>query len=429
MKWNNTLGIAVSTLSLLFISGALVTVRSDSAQQAPAAFATPTLNQNLGSQSVSNGMAEPSGDTFAVDQSVFEEEEGTDSGLGPVYNARSCVDCHQNPVTGGVSQVMELRAGHFDRRGNFVNPNVVINDGQTTVANRSLINDRAVCPQAQELLPPSEYVRTFRLSLNTLGDGFVEAIADSTLQTIAQQQPKLSGGRIAGEAIEVPVLEAPGQTRVGRFGWKDQHGSLLSFASDAYINEQGVSNRLSPTDTTTVCKTDTDTEDGPDSIGMADIDHFAQFMRGTQAPPADATIMATATAQAGQQLFSQIGCAICHVPSITTAPVGTAINGGAYAVPAGLGNMVIQPYSDFLLHNVGTGDGIQQNGPADTTFKLRTPPLWGLRTHTRLMHDGGSVTLADAINRHGGEASNVIRQFHWLSWRQQNEILTFLSGL
>ena len=255
-------------------------VRSDSALQAPAAFETPTMIQNPGSQSVSNGVAEPPGDTFAVDQSHFEEEEGLDTGVGPVYNARSCVDCHQNPVTGGVSQVTELRAGHFDRHGNFVNPTVVINDGQTTIANRSLINDRAVCPQAQELLPPSENVRTFRLSLNTLGDGFVEAIADTTLQAIAQQEPRLSQGNIAGEYIEVPILEAPGQTRIGRFGWKDQHGSLLSFASDAYINEQGITNRLSPTDTTSVCKTTADPEDVPDSIGMADIDHFCAIHPG-----------------------------------------------------------------------------------------------------------------------------------------------------
>ncbi|MGA8150977.1 MAG: di-heme oxidoredictase family protein [Terriglobales bacterium] len=429
MKWRNTLGIGLSTASLLFVSGALVTVRSDSAQQAPAAFATPTLNQNPGSQSVSNGMVEPSGDTFAMDQSSFEEEEGLDTGVGPVYNARSCVDCHQNPVTGGVGQVTELRAGHYDRFGHFVNPTIIINDGQSTITNRSLINDRAACPQAQELLPLTESVRTLRLSLNTLGDGFVEAIADTTLQTIAQQEPRLSGGRIGGEYIEVPILEAPGQTRVGRFGWKDQHGSLLSFASDAYINEQGVTNRLSPTDTTPVCKTTTDPEDGPDSIGMADIDHFAQFMRATQTPPVDATIMATPAAQAGQQLFSQIGCAICHVPAITTAPVGTVMNGGTYTVPAGLGNMVIQPYSDFLLHNVGTGDGIQQNGPVDTTFKLRTPPLWGLRTHTRLMHDGGSTSTFDAISRHGGEANYVIRQFRGLSRQQQSEIFTFLSAL
>ena len=130
----------------------------------------------------------------------------------------------------------------------------------------------------------------------------------------------------------MPLLEAPGQTRGGRFGWKNQQASLLSFAADAYLNEQGITTRLLSTDTTTVCKDPNipDPEDHPDAIGMADIDHFAAFMRGTNAPPVDSFLMATPDAQAGQQIFNSIGCATCHVPSITTAPVGTVINGGTF---------------------------------------------------------------------------------------------------
>jgi len=180
---------------------------------------------------------------------------------------------------------------------------------------------------------------------------------------------------------------------------------------------------------TTVCKTDSDPEDHNDGIGMADIDHFAQFIRATQAPPIDTTLMATSDAQAGQQIFTQVGCAICHVGSITTAPAGTVINGGSFTIPTALGNKIINPYSDFLLHNVGTGDGVQQNGPADTTFKLRTPPLWGLRTHDRLMHDGLSGSREEAILRHGGEAANVTRNYQRLSSKQKAQLLTFLSAL
>ena len=122
---------------------------------------------------------------------------------------------------------------------------------------------------------------------------FVEAIDDKTLQAIAQHQVDVSEGRIHGEAVEVPVLEAPGQTRIGRFGWKDQHSSLLSFIGDAYLNEMGVTNRLRPKDVTTVGKTTSDPEDVPDNIGLADIDHFAQFVRGTKAPPRDPALAAT----------------------------------------------------------------------------------------------------------------------------------------
>jgi CxxC motif-containing protein (DUF1111 family) len=409
--------------------GALSKVLSQSGAEAPTGFSTPTLNENPGSQSVSNGFPQPPGDTFAVDQAAFEEQEGTDSGLGPLYNAQSCVACHQNPVTGGGSQVSELRVGHFDRSRNFVSPTITINRGQTTIPNRSLVNDRASCAEAQERAPGSESVRTFRMSLSTLGDGFVEAIDDNTLLAIAHHQATVSGGRIRGEYIQVPVLEATGQTRIGRFGWKDQHASLLSFAADAYLNEQGISSRLQPTDTTTVCKTTTDPEDTPDDLGMDDIDHFATFMRGTLAPPADVTLLATPDAQAGQKIFSQIGCDTCHVASITTAPAGTLINGSQLTVPPALGGKVIHPYSDFALHNLGTGDGIVQNGPPDTAFKMRTPPLWGLRTRDRLMHDGLALTRNDAVLRHGGEAAFVTNRYRGLTTPQKIHLITFLNSL
>jgi CxxC motif-containing protein (DUF1111 family) len=349
--------------ALVLVVGAMSIVYSQSPTQAPTGFATPTLENRPGSQSTSNGMMLPPGETFANAQAIFEEEDGVDGSLGPVYNARGCVDCHQNPVTGGASQVTELRVGHGDSFGNFVNPTITINNGANSIPNRSLVNDRAVCPQAQERVPGTETIQAFRASLNVLGDGFVEAIDSNTLLAIARSQPGQSGGRIAGEFIQVPVLEAGGQIRGGRFGWKNQQASLLSFAADAYLNEQGVSSRLQPTDTTTVCKTTSDPEDHNDSIGMADIDHFVAFMRATLVPPVDTAAMATPAAQQGQQIFNAIGCNICHVPSITTAPAGTAINGGAFVVPAALGSKIINPFSDFLLHDVGTGDGIVQNGP------------------------------------------------------------------
>ena len=137
-----------------------------------------------------------------------------------------------------------------------------------------------------EHLPATENVRALRAVLSTLGDGFVEAVDDNTLLAIARNQPAQSNGQIHGEAIEIPILESPGQTRVGRFGWKDQQPTVLSFAADAYLNEMGVTNRLRPTDTTPVCKTTSDPEDVPDGLGLANIDHFAQFIRGTKVPPA-----------------------------------------------------------------------------------------------------------------------------------------------
>jgi len=379
--------------------------------------------------SVSNGIVEPVGDQFALDQQIYETQHDVTTGLGPVYNGRACAECHQNPVSGGSSQFTELRVGHLDANGNFVNPTVPINDGADTITGRSLINDRAVLPEAQEHIPLTENIRALRAALNTLGDGFVEAIDDSTLLAIAAAQPQISDGRIHGEAIEVPVLEAPGQSRIGRFGWKDQHSSLLSFIGDAYLNEMGVTNRLRPKDETTIGKITPDPEDVPDDLGLADIDHFAQFIRATKVPPRDATLAATQSALSGDRLFAHVGCAACHVASITTANPGTLIDGGTFAVPVGLGNKIIHPYSDFLLHDIGTGDGIVQTGPADTANKLRTAALWGLRMRPRYMHDLKSLTLQNAIERHEGEAETVVRRFRDLTEAQKNDLLTFLKSL
>src|SRR5579863_13172 len=308
----------------------LAGINQHAAQEAPAGFNTPSFN---GAQSVSNGIVEPPGDTFATDQQVFELNHSVQTGLGPVYNATACVSCHENPNSGGASQITELRVGHNDENGNFVNPTISINDGMNAITARSIVNDRAICPQAQEHIPATENIRALRAVLNTLGDGFVEAIDDNTLLAIAARQPEESDGLIHGEAVQAPIFEAPGQTRVGRFGWKDQHSSLLSFIADAYVNEMGVTNRLRPKDVTAVCKTTTDPEDQPDSLGLADIDHFAEFIRGTMVPPRDQVLAATAGAHKGQVIFDRIGCANCHVPSITTAPAGTVIDGGMFTVP------------------------------------------------------------------------------------------------
>jgi CxxC motif-containing protein (DUF1111 family) len=406
-------------------------IAQPSATEAPTGFKTPTLQHRPGSRSVSNGILEPDGDTFAFDQQIFEEEKGVDTGLGPTFNARSCVDCHQSPVTGGPSQITEMRAGFHNQNGDFVMPTIPIDRGKQAISGRDVINDRAICPLAQEHVQPENTIHVLRSTLNTLGDGFVEAIADQTLVDIANRQPILSNGVIKGIVVRVPILEAPGNTRVGRFGWKDQHASLLSFSADASLNEMGITSRLEPNDVTTVCKTTKDPEDMPDKLEMAAIDHETQFMRGTMAPPRDPVLAATREAKAGEEIFMNIGCNICHVESVRTAAVGTVINGNTFTIPQALGDKIIHPFSDFLLHKVDK-DGIPPL-PQDPTFDfsdwLRTSPLWGLRTKTRFMHDLQSKTLQDAIFRHCCESKQSTDSFRQLSKEQQSELMAFLNSL
>lgn len=409
------------------LATAFAGIAQQSAPDAPAGFNTPSFSTPI----ASNGADEPSGDTFALDQQVFERDHAAADGLGPVYNGTACATCHQNPNTGGASQITELRVGHNDPvTGNFVNPTIFISGSQTPITGRSIVNDRAICPQAQEHIPPTEDIRTLRAVLNTLGDGFVEAIDDQTLINIAEAQPRLSGGKIHGEYIYVPVFE--GGTRVGRFGWKDQHGSLLSFAADAYVNEIGITSRLRPNNATTVCAPTNlpSPEDTSDNLGMEDIDHFAQFIRATTVPPPDMAMAGTPSAMHGQLLFQHLGCAICHYPAMTTLPAGKQINGDNFTIPPALGNKTIHPYSDFLLHDIGTGDGIvQTTGLQETANKLRTAPLWGLRTKARFMHDLKSLSLEQAIARHKVEAADVADRFRDLPAQDKQDLLNFLNSL
>jgi CxxC motif-containing protein (DUF1111 family) len=313
-----------------------------------------------------------------------------------------------------------------------------------------LINDKAICPgpgfvdgDAQEHLPESENIRTLRVAPSVLGDGFVETVPDELLQAIAKWQCAQAGLGVCGTAQPVPVLESPKLLRIGRFGWKAEHASVLSFSADAYLNEMGITSALRPTDVTSLCDTVPDPEDHPDATGMTSLDRFARFIRATKVPPRDARLAATPEARNGSALFETIGCAVCHAPSLTTAAAGTPLFGGPYRVPQALGGRTLHPYSDYLLHDVGTGDGIElavpeHHGPefdglqdsfAGNANKIRTAPLWGLRTRSRLMHDGLSPTLREAIGRHQGEATFARAAFDGLPPDSQAQVLTFLRSL
>jgi CxxC motif-containing protein (DUF1111 family) len=387
---------------------------------APVVYAVAATEAPAGFDNLTNGFESQT--QMDLDRANFDSVEDAGDGLGPIYNAQACRECHQNPVSGATSQITEVRVGRLDAFGNFVDR-----------PGGSLINDRAIDPAVQERVTTADTEVAFRASLNILGDGFVESIADATITGIQTGQP--SG--MKGQIINVPVLEAPGVTRVARFGWKNQNASLLSFAADAYLNEMGITSPLLPTENTTngasVAAFDhvADPEDAATTADPqgTDVNAFTRFMRSTKAPPRDTALAATSDAIAGASLFNSVGCNICHVTSITTAPVGTVVNGGKFTVPAALGDKIIHPYSDFMLHNVGTGDGIVQNGGQSTRLKLRTPPLWGLRTRARFMHDLGNGTRFNSILRHAGEANGVVNNFLNLSTTQQNQLLTFLNSL
>jgi CxxC motif-containing protein (DUF1111 family) len=429
-------------LILGFLFAVVVSVESPP-REAPAGF-----------DDKSNGAVDQP--THDADRETFDEVEGIEDGLGPLYNAQSCRECHQDPTSGGASQVAELRVGHLGPGNRFGNPEIPIARGTEIITGRTLVNDRSICPngafpdtEIHERVPDSEKVRTTRISLGVLGDGFVEAVADQTLLDLAKEQCRASHGKICGQAIRVPIVEAPGETGVGRFGWKDQHASLQSFSGDAYLNEMGITSRLFPDEVTNLCNTVSEPNDTPGPDGLDDVDHFARFIRATKAPAPDRTLALTPKGKRGSEVFDKIGCASCHVRTLTTAPAGTKINGGTYAIPDALGGVSFHPYGDFLLHDVGTGDGIVIPMPEhygrsmhkiqwrsfspekfhDARNKVRTAALWGVRLRSRLMHDGTTVTLLDAVNRHRGEAAGVHLRFSLLPAADREALLEFLKSL
>ncbi len=382
-----------------------------------------------------------SGASFNDDRFKFEEVEMIADGLGPTYNAQACRECHQNVVTGHTSQLTEHRT--------IIKTNGVF----FTSMGGSIVQARATNPEIVEHVTVEDNILTFRIATTTLGDGFVEAIANETLLKIRQDQPP----GLRGVPIVVPVLEATNANcstmvndpvmspnnasmdptnhvmRIGRFGWKSQHASLLSFAGDAYLNEMGITNPLFPNENLSNGRfvgfgSGFDPVPDPEDDG-GDLIAFTGFMRSLKAPSRGPI---TPAVLAGEKAFNRIGCAVCHVPSIATAPAGTAINGGTFIVPPALGDKIIHPYSDFLGHDIGSSDGIPiQPIPqyAYTATIMRTAPLWGLRTINRLFHDGTTFTLEGAIQRHAGQATGVIFNYNALSDTEKTNVIAFLNSL
>ena len=216
---------------------------------------------------------------------------------------------------------------------------------------------------------------------------------------------------------------ATGERRVGRFGWKSQHATLLAFGADAYRNEMGITNALFPleaafgitADQMRLCDRFPDPEDVADPrTRRRGIDNFASFMRFL-APVGREGV--NDQVRAGEQVFTAIGCATCHVPVLTTGPSSNPL----------FDRKPLALFSDLLLHDVGTGDGIKQASAEPN--EIRTPALWGLRFRRPLLHDGSAATAEDAVRRHRQEAELARRGFERLSDADLASLSAFLRSL
>ena len=340
----------------------------------------------------------------------FLAAEEVDEGLGPVFNARSCAACHSGPAVGGGSATLETRFGRTNTDGSF--------DGMPGFGG-SLIQSNGIgrvgaCMYVGELVPTQATIVAQRRTTPLFGLGLVDAVTDADFVALAQKEasdPERTGGRVH---MVTNIVE--GQLRVGKFGWKAQVPSLFQFAGDAYLNEMGITNPQFPTEncpqgdcSLLACDPVAEPEDNG-----AGVQAFADFMKFL-APPAGTT---TAGASAGQAIFSQIGCAACHTPTLKTAP---------NAVTA-LDKVVFHPYSDFLLHDMGAlGDGITQFQA--TGREMRTAPLWGVSTQPLLLHDGRAPNVTAAILAHDGQGRPARDRFAALSANAKAKLLAFLNSL
>ena len=350
---------------------------------------------------------------FRLGLEDFTEVETVEDGLGPAFNGSSCAVCHSVPSIGGAGVVAEVRAARRDEHGEFV---------ALAPTSGSLFQIFSIPTHTcQPVIPPEANVISRRVPIPLFGAGLVEAIPDEVLLALDDAGDRDRDG-ISGRAAVITDI-ATGRRRVGRFGWKAQQATLLAFGADAYRNEMGITNDLFPDELAfgispeqmKLCDRIPDPEDQPDRrTRRRGIDNFEAFMKFL-APAGRGSI--DDTVRLGEALFSAVGCASCHVPALQTGPN-----------PNPLFNRKVVPlFSDLLLHDIGTGDGIRQEAAEPQEF--RTPALWGLRLRRPLLHDGTAATIEDAIGHHGGEALAVRQRFLALADDQRAALLAFLKSL
>jgi CxxC motif-containing protein (DUF1111 family) len=372
---------------------------------------------------------DPIPDLTAAQRTLFDEGRilystpiPATAGMGPIFNKSNCQSCHANPV-GGWGNASVMHFGVSDKGAFSMLP------GEP----QSLLQEFAVSEFCKEHIPAGANLIAVRMTNSSMAFGMVEAVPDADIAANADPED-LNGDGISGRVHWVRPLEetdANAPLRAGRFGWKAQVATVLSFSADATRNEMGITNRLlmeenAPNGDTarlSQCDPVPEPEDVQDAQGFAFIDRVTHFQRYLAVPP-----QTPRSGMSGEAVFVSVGCAQCHVPEWTTssdAGLEEAIRG-----------KVIRPYSDFLLHDMGLqGDGVADGYAFET--ELRTPTLWNLRTRDPMMHNGAASggTFSDrvrsAIAMHGpyGEAAGSAQAFASLPEAQKAQLVAFLDSL
>jgi len=347
---------------------------------------------------------------FELGKKVFQRVFVPEDGLGPLFNANSCAECHEKPAAGGSGDEIEVHATRFSRPGSC---NPLFDEGGPVIQQHAtpLLQAKGI---QKEQVPPGAAVGR-RSTPPLFGLGLVDAIPEATV--LAREHPAGStAGAIHGHANR--TIDG----RVGRFGRKAAVATLFDFNAGAFPQEMGVTTPLAPVEETiNGAPVPPGTDPAPDpEIPLEDIDRVTAFLRFLAPPPRQVftNYQDRILAERGEKLFTLLQCSECHVPKMQTGPC---------AVQA-LDCKWVRLYSDLLLHDMGSESAdicLQEAKPSE----FRTEMLMGLRFREQFLHDGSAQTVQQAIERHGGEAQTSRDRFAALSDYEKAALLKFLQQL
>ncbi len=357
---------------------------------------------------------------------------GGGDGLGPVFNANSCVACHAQGGTGGAGinkhnvRAFSVLPNRNDSRmyGGVVHANATAEhlletDEQVQQQYPIVPGGVRVIGNCQVRLEDFNPVQFEEINTPALfGAGLIDGISDWSIRRNAWGQGmsaigKEFQGNFDATMGKVRVLP---DGRVGKFGWKAQFATIEEFVATACAVEVGLSNSYRQQDQPGEFQADKNAEYDMTSHQLDSLTTFCLTLeRPILKPPADAASLQSVLR--GQQVFSEIGCAECHTPDL----------GGVKGL-----------YSDLCLHSIADPDHngyvrepevpLPSNVPAMTEWK--TPPLWGVADSAPYMHDGSSLTLEAAIKAHGGEAKHTREKFQeGIDKKDREALIAFLKAL
>ena len=412
--------VALASLVVVFLAGC-ESPRSDITTAPPPAVEGSPLevppNADLASGSSLGGplanLSAADLARFTAGQEEFEAAEEVDEGLGPVFNEAACATCHNAPV-GGTTGRAETRFG--TSVGGVFDPLADLGGSLIQDQGIGLVHSNAGdFTYVREVVPTQANVTAQRITTPLFGLGLVDAVPDAALLQLARFEATYFPATRGTPHMVTEI--STGATRVGRFGWKAQVPTLFQFSGDAYLNEMGITNPEFPN------------ENCPqgDCAALAfnplpalndegeGVQKFADFMTLLGPPPRGPRSLQSVV---GGAVFVATGCGNCHTPILVT---------GDSPVPA-LSHKTFQPFSDFLLHDMGSlGDGIVQG--AATPRQMRTAPLWGLSSRPVFLHDGRATTPEAAILAHDGQGRASRNRFAALGAGQRQALIAFLKSL